>query len=120
MFCSPESQPCPEVHQKQCGQEVEGGDSVPLLCSSETSPEVLCPLWGPQHKDVVLLEEVQRRVTKQIRGVEHLSCEDRLRDSGCSAQRRNGSRESLKHHFKAFQYLKGKYEKDWDRPFISI
>ena len=36
--------------------------------------------WGPQYrKDVELLEWVQRRVTKMLRGLEHLSCEDRLR-----------------------------------------
>ena len=34
--------------------------------------------WGPQYrKDVELLERVQRRVTKMIRGLEHLSYEER-------------------------------------------
>ncbi|GAB0181926.1 cAMP-dependent protein kinase inhibitor alpha [Grus japonensis] len=28
---SPESQPCPGLHQKKCDQQVEGGDSPPLL-----------------------------------------------------------------------------------------
>ena len=38
-------------------------------------------VWSPQHKkDVELLEQVQRRATKTIRGVEHLSYEDRLRE----------------------------------------
>ncbi|GAB0205700.1 cAMP-dependent protein kinase inhibitor alpha [Grus japonensis] len=33
--------------------------------------------WGPQHKkDMELLERVQRRTTKMIRGLEHLSYED--------------------------------------------
>ena len=39
--------------------------------------------WGPQYrKDVELLERVQRRVTKMIRGLERLSCEERLRELG--------------------------------------
>ncbi|KAK4822133.1 LOW QUALITY PROTEIN: hypothetical protein QYF61_010256 [Mycteria americana] len=37
-------------------------------------------LWSPQHrKDMDLLEQVQRRATKTIRGMEHLSYEERLR-----------------------------------------
>ncbi|PKU44315.1 hypothetical protein llap_5367 [Limosa lapponica baueri] len=36
--------------------------------------------WSPQHrKDMDLLEWIQRRATKMIRGLKHLSCEDRLR-----------------------------------------
>ena len=41
--CSSESRLYPRLHQKKHGQQVEGGDSPPLLCSGETTPRVLCP-----------------------------------------------------------------------------
>ncbi|GAB0207436.1 mitochondrial enolase superfamily member 1 [Grus japonensis] len=57
--------------------------------------EYCIQLWGPQYRrDMELLERVQRRATKLIGGLEHLSYEDRLRESwDCSAWRREGSGE---------------------------
>jgi len=56
------------------------------------------------------LEHIQRRVTK-IRGLEHLSCEDTLRELGLFSQ---GDL------IVAFQYLKGDYKQEKDQLFHSL
>lgn len=40
---NPESQLYPGLHQKQCGQQGDGGDPASLLCTGEASTGVLCP-----------------------------------------------------------------------------
>ncbi|GAB0183311.1 cAMP-dependent protein kinase inhibitor alpha [Grus japonensis] len=58
--------------------------------------EYCVQLWGPQYRrDMELLKRVQRRATKLIRKLEHLSSDDRLRELGCSAWRREGSGETF-------------------------
>ncbi|GAB0181735.1 hypothetical protein GRJ2_000638800 [Grus japonensis] len=71
--------------------------------------EYCIQLWGPQYRrDMELLERVQRRATKLIGGLEHLSYEDRLRELGLFNLQKTRIQEDL---LAAFQYLKGAYKK---------
>ncbi|KFQ05429.1 hypothetical protein N329_00672, partial [Haliaeetus albicilla] len=87
------------------------------LCSTLVRPHLqsCVQLWGPQQrKDRDLLEWVQRRATKMIREMEHLSCEESTRELGFFSLEKRRLWGDL---IAAFHYIKGAYKKDGDKLF---
>jgi len=75
-------------------------------------------LWSPQHKKVMdVLEQIQRRATKMITGLEYLSYKDRLRELRLFILEKRRLWGGL---IAAFQYLKGAYRKDGEGLFTGV
>ncbi|CAM5121609.1 unnamed protein product [Eretmochelys imbricata] len=74
--------------------------------------EYCVQFWAPHYKDVEKLESIQQRATKMIRGLEHITYEERLREQ--QKRRMRGD------WIAAFNYLKGGSKEDGSRLFSVV
>ena len=80
--------------------------------------EYCVQVWSLRYKkDRELLERVQRRVTKMIKGLEHLPYKDRLRELGLFSLEKGRLQGDL---IVAFQYLKVAYRKAGEGLFTMV
>lgn len=102
--CSPEGHQYPGLYLRKGGQEGEGRAYTLYSATMRFHLEYYIQVWEAQQiKDMEWLEWVQQRATKMIRGVEHLSCKEWLRELQLFILKKRSLHGDL---IVAFQYFK--------------
>ena len=116
--CSSESKWYPGLHQR--GVASRDREVIVPLYSALVRPhlEYCIQVWSPQYKtDRELLERVQRRAMKMIRGLKHVRYKDRLRELGLFSLEKRRLKGDL---IAAFRYLKGAYKQEGNQLFERV